>query len=253
MSGHSKWSKIKHTKGVVDSKRGKVFAKLGKEMTVAAKHGGGDPGFNPRLRTILMKARAVNMPADNIDRAIKKGTGELPGVSYEEMTYEGYATGGVALLVEVLTDSKNRTAAEIRMMFTKHGGNMAGANAVKHLFHRKGQIAVAKEQISEDDLMALVLDAGAEDMTAHPDGYEIITDPHQFEAVHKALETKGIKPQSAEVTQLPLTPVPVADEKTARAVLALIDALEDNDDVQNVYSNCEIPDEIVEKATAAAA
>lgn len=253
MSGHSKWSKIKHTKGVVDSKRGKVFAKLGKEMTVAAKHGGGDPGFNPRLRTILMKARAVNMPADNIDRAIKKGTGELPGVTYEEVTYEGYAPGGVAILVELLTDSKNRTAAEIRTIFTKHGGNLAVIGAVKHLFHRKGQILVAKEQVSEDDLMALVLDAGAEDMIAHPDTYEILTDPHQFEAVHKALETKNIKPQSAEITFLPLTPVPVTDEKTARAVLALIDALEDNDDVQNVYSNYDIPDDIMEKTHAAAA
>lgn len=253
MSGHSKWSKIKHTKGVVDSKRGKLFAKLGKEMAVAAKHGGGDPGFNPRLRTILMKARAVNMPADNIDRAIKKGTGELPGVSYEEITYEGYAQGGVALWVDLLTDNKNRTASEIRTLFTKHGGHMAGAGAVKHLFHRKGEIIVAKEQISEDDLMTLVLEAGAEDMTVHPDSYEITTDPHQFESVHKALETKGVKPQSAEVAQLPLTPVPVADEKTARAVLALIEALEDNDDVQNVYDNSAIPDEIMEKATATAA
>jgi YebC/PmpR family DNA-binding regulatory protein len=253
MSGHSKWSKIKHTKGVVDSKRGKVFAKLGKEMTVAAKHGGGDPGFNPRLRTILMKARAVNMPADNIDRAIKKGTGELPGVTYEEVTYEGYAHGGVALLVELLTDSKNRTAAEIRTIFTKHGGNLAVAGAVKHLFHRKGQILVAKDRVSEDDLMSLALDAGAEDMISHPDSYEILTDAHQFEAVHKALEAKNIKPQSAEITFLPLAPVPVTDEKTARAVLALIDALEDNDDVQNVYSNYDISDDLMGKVTAAAA
>ena len=252
MSGHSKWSKIKHTKGVVDSKRGKVFAKLGKEMTVAAKHGGGDPGFNPRLRTILMKARAVNMPADNIDRAVKKGTGELPGVTYEEITYEGYAQGGVAILVDLLTDNKNRTAAEIRTIFTKHGGNMAGAGAVKHLFHRKGHILVPKEQISEEDLMTLVLEAGAEDMTAQDDTYEILSDPHQFEEIHKALEAKSIKPQSAEVTYLPITPVPVADEKTARAVLSLIEALEDNDDVQNVYANFDIPDEIMEKTQAAA-
>ncbi|HTS18478.1 MAG TPA: YebC/PmpR family DNA-binding transcriptional regulator [Verrucomicrobiae bacterium] len=253
MSGHSKWAKVKHYKGVLDSKRGKVFAKLGKEMSVAAKHGGGDPGFNPRLRTILMKARAVNMPADNIDRAIKKGTGELPGVSYEEITYEGFAAGGVALLIELLTDSKNRTAGEIRNIFTKHGGNMGVAGAVKHLFHRKGQILVAKEQISEDDLMSLVLDAGAEDMISHAEAYEILTDPRQFEAVHKALEAKNIKPQSAEIAQLPLTPVPVTDEKTARAVLGLIEALEDNDDVQNVFSNYDIPDEIMEKVQAAAA
>jgi len=253
MSGHSRWSKVKHYKGTLDSKRGKTFAKLGKEMSVAAKHGGGDPGFNPRLRTILMKARAVNMPADNIDRAIKKGTGELPGVMYEEITYEGYAPGGVALLMELLTDNKNRTAAEIRQIFTKHGGNMAVSGAVKHLFHRKGQILVAKEQISEDDLMGLALDAGAEDMISHPDTYEILTDPHQVEAVHKALEAKGIKPQSAEIAFLPLTTAAITDEKTARAALGLIDALEDNDDVQNVYSNEDIPDEIMEKATAAAA
>src|SRR5437867_9792617 len=167
MSGHSKWSKIKHFKGAVDAKRGQLFAKLGKEMAVAAKHGGADPGFNPRLRTILMKARAVNMPADNIERAIKKGTGELPGVTYEELTYEGYAPGGVALLIELLTDNKNRTASEIRTIFTKHGGNLAGTGAVKHLFHRKGQILIAKEDVSEDDLMTLTLDAGAEDMIAH--------------------------------------------------------------------------------------
>jgi YebC/PmpR family DNA-binding regulatory protein len=245
MSGHSKWSKIKHTKGVVDSKRGKIFAKLGKEMSVAAKHGGGDPGFNPRLRTILMKARAVNMPADNIDRAIKKGTGELPGVTYEEITYEGYAPGGVALLVDLLTDNKNRTAGEIRAIFTKHGGNMAGAGAVKHLFHRKGQILISKDQISEDDLLTVALDAGAEDVLTHAENYEVITDPHQFEPVHKAIEAKGVKPQSAEIAQLPSTSVPVSDEKTARAVLALIEALEDNDDVQNVYSNEDIPDAIL--------
>jgi len=253
MSGHSKWAKVKRYKGALDAKRGTVFSKLAKEISVACKHGGGDPGFNPRLRTILMKARAVNMPADNIDRAIKKGTGELPGVSYEEVTYEGYAAGGVALLIDVLTDSKNRTAAEVRAIFTKHGGHMAGANAVKHLFHRKGQIVVPKGPVSEDDLMTVVLEAGAEDMTTHDDGYEIITDPHQFEAVHKALESKGIKLQAAEVTQLPITPVPVGEEKTARAVLGLVEALEENDDVQNVYANFDIPDDILEKVTAAAA
>ncbi|HUK82412.1 MAG TPA: YebC/PmpR family DNA-binding transcriptional regulator [Verrucomicrobiae bacterium] len=253
MSGHSKWAKVKRYKAVTDAKKGKVFSKLAKEITVACKHGGGDPGFNPRLRTILMKARAMNMPADNIDRAIKKGAGELEGVNYEEVTYEGYAPGGVALLVELLTDNKNRTAAEIRAIFTKHGGNMAGAGAVKHLFHRKGQILVAKEQISEDDLMTLALDAGAEDMISHPDNYEIVTDPHQFEAVHKALEARGLRPQSAEVMQLPLTPVPVTDEKVARAVLALVDALEENDDVQSVYATYDMPDEVFEKAQAAAA
>jgi YebC/PmpR family DNA-binding regulatory protein len=253
MSGHSKWSKVKHYKGVLDTKRGQVFAKLAKEISVSCKHGGGDPGFNPRLRTILMKSRAANMPVDNIDRAIKKGTGELPGVAYEEVTYEGYGAGGVALLVDLLTDNKNRSAAEIRLIFVKHGGHMAGANAVKHLFHRKGQILVSKGQLSEDDLMTLVLEAGAEDMITQEDSYEILTDPHQLEAVHKALESKGIKPQLAEMTQLPITPVPVTDEKIARSVLGLVEALEENDDVQSVYPSCEIPDEILEKISAAAA
>ncbi len=249
MAGHSKWAKVKHIKAVVDAKKGKVFSKLAKEISVACKHGGGDPGFNPRLRTILMKARAVNMPADNIERAIKKGTGELEGVNYEELSYEGFAPGGVAVIVEVLTDNKNRTAAEIRAIFTKHGGNLAAA---KHLFHRKGQIILPKEQIGEDELMALVLDAGAEDMTAHEETYEIITDPHQFESVHKAIETRGLKPISAEIGWLPLTPVPVTDEKTARAVLDLIEALEEHDDVQNVHSSADIPDAVMEKAQSVA-
>jgi YebC/PmpR family DNA-binding regulatory protein len=250
MAGHSKWAKVKHIKAVVDAKKGKIFGKLAKEITVAAKLGGGDPGFNPRLRTILMKARAVNMPADNIERAIKKGTGELPGVTYEEVTYEGYAPGGVALLVEALTDNKNRTAGEIRSILTKHGGHLAGVGAVKHLFHRKGQFLIAKDQVSEDELLALALEAGAEDVRTHPENYEVITDPHQFEAVHKALEK--IKPQSAEIAQLPTTTVPVTDPKGALAVLELIEALEDHDDVQNVYSNEDIPEDILDKVQAAA-
>jgi YebC/PmpR family DNA-binding regulatory protein len=240
MAGHSKWAKVKHIKAVVDAKKGKVFAKLAKELTVAARIGGGDPGFNPRLRTILMKARAVNMPADNIERAIKKGTGDLAGVTYEELTYEGYAPGGVAVLVDVLTDNKNRTAGEIRAIFTKHGGNLSPA---KHLFHRKGQFLIAKDQIAEDDLLAVALEAGAEDVVTHADNYEVLTDPHQFEAVHKALEAKGVKPQSAEIAPVPTTLVPVRDEKTARQVLDLLEALDDNDDVQNVSSNEDIPDQ----------
>jgi len=245
MAGHSKWSKVKHFKGAIDAKRSKIFGKLSKEIVVACKHGGGDPGFNPRLRTILMKAKAVNMPAENVDRALKKGTGELPGVSYEELTYEGYAAGGVALLVDILTDNKNRSAAEVRAIFTKHGGNLAVTGAVKHLFHRKGQIIVAKELIAEDDLLALALEAGAEDMVAHPDRYEILTGPSEFEAVHKAMEAKNLKPQSAEVTFLPIVPVPVTDEKTARSVLGLVEALEDSDDVQNVYASFDIPEELL--------
>jgi YebC/PmpR family DNA-binding regulatory protein len=253
MAGHSKWAKVKHYKAAADAKKGRIFSKIAKEITVAAKLGGGDPGFNPRLRTILMKARAVNMPAENIERAIKRGTGELPGVTYEEVTYEGYAPGGVAVLVEVLTDNKNRTAAEIRSLFTRHGGHLAGIGAVKHLFHRKGQFLIAKEQVAEDDLIAVALEAGAEDVLTHADNYEVLTDPHQFEAVQKALEQRGIKPLSAEVTQVPITPVPVTEEKTARAVLALLEALEEHDDVQNVYSSEDIPEELMERATAAAA
>jgi len=249
MSGHSKWSKVKHYKGALDAKRGKVFSKLGKEIAVACKHGGGDPGFNPRLRTILMKARAANMPADNIERAIKKGTGELDGVNYEELTYEAYGAGGVALIIDLLTDNKNRTAAEIRAILTKHNGHLAAA---KHLFHRKGQIILPREQISEDDLMTLVLDAGAEDMTTHDDTYEVTTDPHQFEPSHKAVEAKGLKPIRAEVAWVPHIPVPVTEPSTAKSVLALIEALEDHDDVQSVHSSAEISDELMENTQTVA-
>ncbi len=249
MAGHSKWAKVKHFKGGIDAKRSKLFGKLSKEIMVACRHGGGDPGFNPRLRTILLKARAGNMPADNIERAIKKGTGELEGQTYEEVMYEGFAGGGVALLIETLTDNKNRTAADIRAIFTKHGGHLATA---KHLFHRRGQIAIPKEQIGEDELMALVLDAGAEDMTSDETSYTITTDPQQFEAVHKAIESKGIKPERAEVAFVPTTPVPLADTKVAQSALNLVEALEDNDDVQNVHANFEIPDDVMEKLQAAA-
>jgi YebC/PmpR family DNA-binding regulatory protein len=244
MAGHSKWAKVKHFKGGIDAKRSKLFGKLSKEIAVACKHGGGDPGFNPRLRTILMKARAGNMPAENIERAIKKGTGELGNITYEELTYEGYAPGGVAVIIEVLTDNKNRTAAEIRAILTKHASHLASA---KHLFHRRGQIVLPKEQVSEDDLLALALDAGAEDVVTDATGYTITTDPHQFEPVHKAVEAKGLKPVSAEVAWVALTPVPVSDEKVAGAVLALVEALEDHDDVQNVYSSADIPDAVLDK------
>lgn len=247
MSGHSRWSKVKHYKGGIDAKRGKIFAKCGKEIMVACKHGGGDPDANPRLRTILMKARAANMPLENIERAIKKGTGDLEGVNYEEIVYEGYGAGGAALLVELLTDNKNRTAGEVRAIFTKHNGNLAGVGAVKHLFHRKGQILIEKNKIPEDDLLMLALDAGAEDVLTHPENFEVLTDPHHFEAVHKALEARHIKSQSAEIVYLPTTPLPLTEEKTVRSVLDLVEALEDNDDVQNVYGNYEIPDGMMDK------
>ena len=231
MAGHSKWSKVKRFKGAIDAKRGKLFSKLGKELTVAAKHGGGDPGFNPRLRTILLKAKAANMPADNIDRAIKKGTGELPGQTFDEITYEGYAEGGIALLVDLLTDNKNRTAAEIRAIFTKRGGHLV----------------ISKDQIREDDLLNIVLETGGEDVNLQDGDYEVITDPQHFETIHQALEKKGIKFESAEVTYIPITPVPITDESTARSVLQLVEALEDNDDVQNVYANFDISDDILAK------
>jgi YebC/PmpR family DNA-binding regulatory protein len=249
MSGHSRWSTIKHKKGVTDARRGKVFSKLGKEIAVAARLGGGDADMNPRLRTALNKAREVNMPSDNIDRAIKRGTGELPGVVYEEITYEGFGPGGIALIVDVMTDNKNRSSAEIRNMFSKCGGNMGGGS-VKHLFHRRGHFVVDKSKISEDDLMTLALDAGAEDMTTTEAGYEITCEPAKFDAVHKALEAKGIKANPAELTYLPLTPVPIDDEATAKAILRLMGELEDHDDVQNVYSNFDIPDDLMAKVSS---
>jgi len=247
MSGHSKWATIRHKKGALDAKRGQIFSKIAKEIIVAAKQGGGDAGMNPRLRTVLLKARSVNMPSDNIDRAIKRGTGELPGVVYEEITYEGFAPDGVAMIVELLTDNKNRTSAEIRNVFTRNGGHLGGG-AVKHLFHRRGQFVVGKEKISEDELMTLALDAGAEDMTTTDAGYEITCDPAHFEAVQKALDGKSIKPDSGELTFLPLNPVPISDEATARTVLRLFGELEDHDDVQNVYANFDIPEDILAKA-----
>ena len=249
MSGHSRWSTIKHKKGATDAKRGKVFSKLGKEIAVAARLGGGDADMNPRLRTALIKAREVNMPSDNIDRAIKRGTGELPGVVYEEITYEGFGPGGTALIVDVMTDNKNRSSAEVRNMFSKCGGNMGGGST-KHLFHRRGHFVVDKSKISEDDLMTLALDAGAEDMTTTDAGYEITCEPAKFDAVHKALEAKGIQANPGELTYLALSPVPIGDEATAKAILRLMGELEDHDDVQNVYSNFDIPDDLLAKASA---
>ena len=246
MSGHSKWATIRHKKGALDSKRGKVFSKIAKEISVAAKQGGGDTDMNPRLRAVLLKARACNMPADNIDRAIKRGTGEMPGVVYEEIIYEGFAPGGVAIIIEVLTDNKNRTSAEFRNLFTKIGGNMGGGS-VRHLFQRKGHFLVEKSKISEDELMSLALDAGADDMTTTENGYEITCDPPHFDGIHKALEAKNIKPETAEVSFMPVTPVPLTDEAAARVVMKLVNELEDHDDVQHVYAAFDIPDDILSK------
>lgn len=242
MSGHSKWAKVKHFKGAIDAKRGKIFAKLSKEITIAAKLAGGDPGMNPRLRMVLLKCRAANMPSDNIDRAIKRGTGDGETVTYEDLTYELYGPCGVAILVELSTDNRNRTAAEIRSLCTKNGGTIATAGSVSRLFQRKGQVIVAREGADEDKVMEIALEAGAEDFKADENGYEILTDPGQFEAVHKALEAKNFKAVAAQVTWLPMLTVPMSDSSTSESVSRLIDALEDHDDVKDVYSNAEFTD-----------
>ena len=248
MSGHSKWASIKHKKGAADAKRGQLFTKLIKEITAAARSGGGSVDGNPRLRLALAKAKEGNMPKDNIERAIKKGTGELPGVSYEEVMYEGYAPGGVAVLVEALTDNKNRTTAEVRNIFTKHGGNLAGAGSTAWILHKKGYLLVEKGGVEEEKLMDLALGAGAEDLKAEGTSYEIITPPKDLDTVRLALEKAGVKPQSAELTMIPASTVPVKDEETAKKALAFIEALEDHDDVNHAYANFDIPDEILTAA-----
>jgi len=242
MSGHSKWAKVKHFKGAVDAKRAKIFAKLSKEITIATKIAGGDPGMNPRLRMVLFKCRGANMPADNIDRAIKRGTGAGEVINYEDLTYELYGPNGVAILVELSTDNRNRTASEIRSICTKNGGAIASAGSVSRLFQRKGQIIIVRENANEDDLMGVALEAGAEDFQSDEGGYEILTDPVRFEHVHKAIEAKGIKTSAASVTWLPTLTVPLSDPKAAEAVTRLIDALEDHDDVKDLYSNAEFAD-----------
>lgn len=242
MAGHSKWAKVKHFKGAIDAKRGKIFAKLSKEITIAAKLGGGDPDMNPRLRMALLRSRGASMPNDNIERAIKKGTGsDGDGVTYEDLTYEIYAPHGVAILLEISTDNRNRTASDIRSYVTKAGGSIATAGAVTRLFQRKGQIIVARENASEDALMELALEAGAEDFKVEAEGFEILTDPAHFEGVHKQLEAKGIKSAAAAITYLPTLGVPLTDAKAADDVHKLIDQLEDYDDVKELYANAEFP------------
>ena len=246
MSGHNKWASIKHKKAAADSKRGKIFTKIIREITVAAKTGGGDPGTNPRLRTAIQSAKGENMPADNIERAIKKGTGEIEGIVYEETLYEGYGPQGVAVLVQCLTDNKNRTSSEIRNIFSKMNGNMAGLGSVAWMFEKKGVFVVDQKNASEDALMELVLSAGAEDMTQSDGKFEITTSPHDFETVKAALEKAKIPADSAHITMIPKNWVPVSAE-SARAVLKLIDALEEYDDVQNVYVNSDIPEEVLKE------
>jgi YebC/PmpR family DNA-binding regulatory protein len=243
MSGHSKWAKVKTFKGAIDAKRGKIFSKLSKEITIAAKLGGGDPDLNPRLRMVLLRCRGASMPSDNIERAIKKGTGGGETVNFEDLTYEIYGPHGVAVLVEVSTDNRNRAAAEIRSVVTKSGGTIATQGSVSRLFHRKGQIIIPRDTANEDQLMEIALDAGAEDFKAELQGYEIITSPAQFEAIHKQIEAKGIKADVAGVTELPTVTVPLPDDQAVAAVNRLIDALEDHDDVKEVYSNAEYPDD----------
>lgn len=246
MSGHSKWASIKHKKGALDAKRGKIFSKLVREICVAARAGGGDPDSNPHLRAVIIKAKAVNMPSDNIKNAIKKGTGELPGVTYEEVTYEGYGASGVAIMVTCLTDNKNRTASEIRNIFDKKNGHMGGAGSVAWNFVKKGLITVDKSAADEEKLFAVALDAGAEDFKAEEkDVYEIYTPPDLLEDVKKVLDGKGIKYAVAEVTLVPKNTVRVTG-KEAKQLLDLMSDLEDHDDVQNVSGNFDIPDDILE-------
>ncbi len=243
MAGHSKWAKVKHFKGAIDAKRGKIFSKLSKEISIAAKLGGADPAMNPRLRMVLLKSRAANMPNDNIERAIKKGIGGGEGTNFEDLTYEIYGPHGVAVLVEVSTDNRNRTASEIRSLVTKNGGTIATQGSVSRLFHRKGQIIVPRDAANEDQLMEVALEAGAEDFKTDPQGFEILTAPPQFEAVHKQVEAKGFKTAVAEITELPTVTVPLSDEASIAAINRLLDALEDHDDVKEVFSNAEFPSE----------
>ena len=237
MAKHNKWSKVKRLKAVTDSRRGKVFSRLSRELTLAAKAGGGDPAGNARLRTLVLKAREANMPADNVDRAIKKGTGELPGVTYDEITYEGYGPGGVAFVVQVTTDNKQRAAQDVRSAFARHGGNLASSGAVAFQFLHAGQFLVTQEQIAEDALLELALEAGADDVLTTDDGHEVRCNVHAFDRVAHALEAKGLKPASAELAYIPVTTVPVTDPATAAALQKLHDALDELDDVQAVFSN----------------
>jgi YebC/PmpR family DNA-binding regulatory protein len=245
MSGHSKWATIKHKKGALDAKRGKIFTRLIKEITMAAKSGG-DPDKNPRLRTAIAAAKAENMPADNIKRAVQRGTGELPGVSYEEFALEGYGPGGVALLIELSTDNRNRTVSEIRHILGKNGGNMGEAGSVAWMFHKKGSIVVPKSVAKEDDLMNIVLEAGGEDLRDDGESWEILTDPSAFEAVKEALGKANIKPEVAEVAMVPQNYIKLEGQQ-ANTMIRLMEALEDQDDVNHVYANFDIDQKQLEE------
>ena len=248
MSGHSRWSKVKHFKGVIDQRRGKVFSKLSKEISVASKMGGGDPNFNPRLRQAIATARGESMPVDNIDRAIKRGTGELAGAAYEEMIYEAYGPGGVAILLEAATDNKNRSAPELRALFIKHNGHLASPNSVAWMFHRKGVVTITAPGVAEDDVILTALDAGADDVRSHEDIIEIITPPdNKLDAVVKALESVKIPIDSAKLSYIPGNLTAVTDPLIAEQILDLIHALDDHDDIQTVHANLEMAPELAAK------
>jgi len=244
MSGHNKWAKVKHVKAKQDAIRGRVFTRIIKEITIAARNGGGDEAANPRLRKAIQDAKAANMPANNIERAVKKGTGELEGVSYDEATYEGYAPGGAALIVDVVTDNKNRTVADIRHIFSKHGGNMAESGAVSWMFEKKGIFTITTEGKSEDELLEIALECGAEDLKYDPESSDILSAPADFDAVKAALEKKGLKIEKAEIGMYPKNTIKI-EAKDAAQLLRFMDAIEEHDDVQHVYSNFDIDDEVL--------
>jgi YebC/PmpR family DNA-binding regulatory protein len=249
MSGHSKWHTIKHKKGAADAKRGKVFTRIIKELSVAARAGGGDPDSNPRLRTIIAEAKSVNMPADNIKRAIQRGTGELPGVNYEEVTYEAYGPGGAALIIEVLTDNRNRTVGELRHTLTKYGGNLGETNSVAWMFHKKGYIVIDKTKAGEDALMAAALDAGADDLRDDGDSWEVVSPPEAFHPVLEAVKGLGIEPDAAEIAMLPQNYVKL-EGKAAQQMVKLMDILEDHEDSKKVWSNADIEEKEIEASLA---
>ena len=250
MAGHNKWSKVKRGKAITDGRRSKVFSSLSRDLTLAAKAGGGDPDGNARLRTLILKAREANMPADNVDRAIQKGTGELPGIVYEEITYEGYGPGGVAFIVQATTDNKTRAAKDIRAAFARHDGNLASTGAVSFQFLHAGQFLVARDKIAEDALMEIALEAGADDILTSDQGYEIRCGVHAFDKVAHALEHKGLKPDSSEIAYIPVTTVPVTDLALAKSLVKLHETLDDMDDVQHVFSNEEMDDALSAAAQA---
>src|SRR3990167_4490298 len=249
MSGHSKWASIKHKKGALDAKRGRIFTRLIKELTVAARAGGGDPDMNPRLRTIIADAKAQNMPAENIKRAIRRGTGEEPGVSYEEAQYEAYGPGGAAVIIEVLTDNKNRTVGELRPLLEKHGGNLASTNAVAWMFSKKGYIVIEKSKADEEQLLAAVLDAGADDLQDDGDNWEVLSSTEAFAAVHEAVKQLGIEPASAQVAMIPQNNV-MLEGKVAQKMLKLMEILDDQDDVQHIWSNFDVSEKDIEASLA---